>query len=296
MPLLTWLALVSHCSVEPTSPAAVVERLNRIEMLLEEHGQRLNHLSQIQQPLKSPQARAPSVHGLSLPPLLSPDMVAGSPASASNRSHEAINIDDGQGQFHIPYNHSTSANHLLTLPRVQSILGEFPRDYFYTLEESQPLPQPLDLLYNGPILWPRLDPSELARLVDIYFENVHPNYPLFQRATFKVWQHGLMTNGPDENLETAICLCVYALACAASPDTKGKSVEATMDEDAVGMRFFQPALRIILHRSIWGFQPNILICQALVLAASYFAHLGRPLHSWKLAYYASHKLQHLFER
>lgn len=289
------LTLLTIPSVEPTSPGAVIERLNRIETLLEEHGHRLNDLSH-PIPGQIALSRPQSFSSIPQPHLSSPELIAASPASASNRSHDAIDVHLEQTQFLIPYNHSTSANFLLALPKVRSFLGEFPRDYFYSLEENQPLPQPLDLLYNGPILWPALNQVELERLADNYYEYVHPNYPLFGTKTFKIWHRNLLANGPAEDLETAVCFCVYALGCAASPVTKGKSAESSLDEDAVGMRFFQPALRIILHCSIWGFKPNIIVCQALVLAASYFAHLGRPLHSWKMVYYASHKLQYLFDK
>lgn len=62
------------------------------------------------------------------------------------------------------------------------------------------------------------------------------------------------------------------------------------------MSLFQPALRLLLKWTVWGFQPSLPICQALVLAASFFAHLGRPLHSWRMAYFASHNFIFLYEK
>ena len=34
---------------------------------------------------------------------------------------------------------------------------------------------------------------------------------------------------------------------------------------------------------LWLLEPSVALCQSLVLAASYLAHIGKPLHSWKYA-------------
>jgi hypothetical protein len=125
---------------------------------------------------------------------------------------------------------------------------------------------------------------------------VHPNFPLFTREQFRCWHADLYEHGPENTPHTAICLCVYALGCLATPGDDPVDIEVQAKKDQLALQFFQPALRIILRQVVWGFRPTMEICQALILASSYFAHLGRPLHSWKMALYASYKFIYLHDR
>lgn len=46
---------------------------------------------------------------------------------------------------------------------------------------------------------------------------------------------------------------------------------------------FAQAIRLINDQLCLSFTPNIELCQALILAASYLAYVARPLHSWRYA-------------
>ena len=263
-----------------------MERLTRIEALLEEQGQRLSDLA-----LGAESSYAPSRS--SLQPMPSPSLVSASPASATSRTLEGHDIHADQAQFLIPYDHNTAAVSLLSLPIVRSLAGDYPKSYFYDIEETFPLPPPLDLIHQDPIAWPPApDPGTLELLTDVYFAAVHPTYPLFTRQYFKSLYSSVLENGLTETPETAICLCVWALGCIFVSSTT-PSARPPRDFDGLGLVFFKPALRLILSRTVWGFTPDVQICQALLLAASYIAHLGRPLHSWKMVHYASHKFLQL---
>ncbi|KAJ9132548.1 Fungal-specific transcription factor domain-containing protein [Pleurostoma richardsiae] len=273
--------------VEPQSSTqgAVVDRLSRIEALLEEQGQRLNDIAQ----------GVPSPYGPNSLFLASSQGVAASPASTSARSVEGgTEAYLEHAQFLIPYDHSTAAVSLLALPAVRSLIGDFPKSYFYTIEENSSLPPPLDLLHPAPVSWPGMDPGVLDSLTSTYFCVVHPNYPLFTQEYFKSLQASLLENGPSETAETAICFCVWALGSLAAGQPPVPSTQHLADQDDMGLEYFIPAWRIILCRTIWGFTPNLEICQALLLAGSYFAHLGKPLHSWKMIHFACHKFLQLF--
>ena len=193
-------------------------------------------------------------------------------------------------QFLIPKDHATLTSTLLSLPKARRLLGEYPKDFFYQLEEKLPLPGLLDDIHCATYGLPLLDTATLDGLARNYFEWVHPHQPLFTRQSFRLWQDRLLETQATDEISTAICLCVYALG------TVCMSSEETTDEIALGLRYFQPAFRIILHRAVWCFRPNIFVCQALLLAASYFSHLGRPLQSWKMSYHASHAFLHLTEK
>jgi hypothetical protein len=203
-----------------------------------------------------------------------------------------------QTQFLIPYDHSTSANSLLSWAGVRSFVGDYPKDYFFNIEERLPLPPTLDLLYDSPDRgqFPNLDANLVESFTQNYFSVVHPNYPLFSPQRFRELQAHLYEHGPKDKPETAICLSVYALGCLVSPSDTGVNGDVQTRKDQLALQFFGPALRIAIRRTIWGFQPTMEICQALILCASFFAHLGRPLHSWKMSLYASQKFMALDAR
>lgn len=52
-------------------------------------------------------------------------------------------------------------------------------------------------------------------------------------------------------------------------------------------------MRTINDHLCWSFNPSIISCQALILAASYLAHIGKPLHSWRYAQCAFSALQQI---
>lgn len=218
----------------------------------------------------------------------SPQIPAASPLSVSNRSLEAAEVSFESAQFLIPPGHTATSIWLLSLPAIQSVIGDSPRNYFHELEESTPLPRQLDLVNPQPVNWPSFAPELLQKLADAYFRDVSPHLPLFSRRYYDMLQNDFLENGPTEDIETAICLCIWALGRVASRSTEAAVPEHENDPaEDLGIDFFQPASRIILSKSTWGFTPNLRVCQALFLAGTYFSYLGRPLHSWKMIYTAS---------
>ncbi|KAI1142354.1 hypothetical protein F5Y05DRAFT_223341 [Hypoxylon sp. FL0543] len=256
--------------VEDASPTAVIDRLARIESLLEHQSQQINQLSTRSSPISYSASQADYFSPSQLQAEFLPSTSAG------------VGPQIDSPQFLIPKNHATLPSTLLSLPMVRDLLGEYPRDYFFEIEQKLSLPGLLGKLHDSPLVWPSLDISTLDALSDHYFHNVHPHHPLFPPSMFKSWQAQLIQEKDMEEVETSICFCVYALGAACLDN--GGNYES---DEALGLQFFQPALRIMLHKLVWEFRPSISLCQALLLAASYFAHLGRPLHSWKMAQFSS---------
>ncbi|KAI1650721.1 uncharacterized protein F4817DRAFT_240361 [Daldinia loculata] len=264
--------------VEDSSPNAVIDRLARIESLLEHQSQQINQLSTRSSPLSYPPSQADYFTAYQQHSDYLPSTSAG------------IDPQLDSPQFLIPKGHATLTTTLLSLPQVRDLLGDYPREYFFEIEEKFPLPGLLGSLYDSPLVWPSLDLDGLNALAENYFRNVHPHHPLFTPNMFKSWQDQLIQERDMEDIGTSICFCVYALGTISS-DREGNYE----DDEALGLQFFQPALRIMLHKLVWDFRPGIGICQALLLAASYFAHLGRPLHSWRMAQFASRLFLNLVE-
>lgn len=219
----------------------------------------------------------------------SPLVPAASPATSA-RSLEGA--DAGlETQFLIPPAHTATLSWLLTLPTVGSVIGEFPRLYFCDLEQTTALPQPLDPVQPGQVDWPSLDPDRLRGFSDAYFNEVSAHLPLLTRQTYESLQDEVLENGPTQNVETAVCLCVWALGSLVS-----HSSDAAVREDMVdptqdpSLQFFAVALSIIVPKTVWAFTPSLRTCQALVLAGTYFCYLGRPLHSYRMVQYAGQML------
>jgi hypothetical protein len=282
-------------SVEPSTPGTVVDRLSRIEALLEEQSQRLSDIAS--------SSTSPTPQSVLDPFKSSPRSLSATPAELSpilSRSGGESSLQAEPAHFLIPLEHYASANSLLSSPAVASLVGRYPQDYFYDIEEALPLPPQLDAmsLENAPVSWPPLTINAVHTFTQNYFMLAHPNYPVFSQSTFDLMQGNMMEKGPTDSLNTAICYTVYALGCLVSRDREPGDSRAVHREKVtqLALQLFQPALRVILRRAIWGFRPNLEICQALVLTGSFFAHLGRPLHSWKMIYYSSFKYIFLLEK
>jgi hypothetical protein len=261
--------------IEDASPIAVVDRLARIEALLEQQSQQLHYLSTNSSTPTTSSAR----HFDYFPSTPTFPRQAGFLDPASGNLHDQGAVSE----FLIPKGHTTVATTLLSVPEVRDILGEYPRDFFYNIEENQPLPDSLKISQDVRRGWPPLRQETLNILVDSYFRNVHPHHPLFSPFTFSIWQSKLLNKKTIEEPEAAICLVVYALGSLTSARAADSS------DEALGLHFFKPALDMIIHNYTWSFRPDLTICQALLLAGSYFSHLGRPLHCWRMACFASHK-------
>lgn len=259
----------------------VVERLARIECLLEEQSQRLTDIS-----------RSGTGSFLSSSGLMSPEtnMQQGLAAFTRWENEDEPNME--QAQFLIPLVHSTSANALLALPQTRHLVGDYPGTYFAQIEERLPLPPQLDLLRVASLSWYPPNPALMEALTEDYFELVHPNNPFIGRKRFDVWKAQYYAQGPSDTIETAICSSVWALGALVHKCRSFTSMEEQNKRDEMALKLFQPALRFIVSRSVWAFTPTLELCQGLLLAATYFAHHGRVLHNSKMALIASrHFLQ-----
>lgn len=134
---------ISRVRTEESTPAALVDRLGRIEALLEQQSQqiyqlniRLGHSSSFADQLG---------HG-------------SEKLGAIVRSHSVFNPSLEMSPFLIPQNHTALAGALLAIPQLREAIGDYPRDCFMRAEEKLPLPRLLDRLHDGPLVWPALDP------------------------------------------------------------------------------------------------------------------------------------------
>jgi hypothetical protein len=130
--------------VEESGPAAVIDRLSRIEALLEQQSQQIYQLN-----VRSSQSPYPTSQS---------DHVS---EKQSDFMRVPTDFDTSLevSPFLIPKNHTALATTLLACPQVRDVIGEYPRDYFFQVEEKLPLPGLLDQVQDGPLVWPVLDPE-----------------------------------------------------------------------------------------------------------------------------------------
>ncbi|KAK7956735.1 uncharacterized protein PG986_005957 [Apiospora aurea] len=263
--------------IEDASPSAVVDRLSRIEALLEQQSQQLRQLSPQSSPAFSPSQRSGSF-----------PLIHQAASSFLDPPHPSADDLQDAHQFLIPRGVSLTSS-LFLAPGIREQLGRYPWNFFFALEQSHAFSSAIDPVNYSPASWPALPESIANDLANSYFLHVHPHHPLFCPDVFSVWQARATQNVAEYNIETAICLCVYALGTIAVTTPEEEENESTL-----GLQLFKPALQITLHLFTWSFQPSLTICQALLLASTYFGYLGRPLPRGKMAYFAARMfLDHL---
>jgi hypothetical protein len=61
--------------------------------------------------------------------------------------------------FLIPRSHAALVTTLLAFRQVRSVIGDYPRDLFFQVEEKLPLPGLLGQIHDAPLAFPALDPN-----------------------------------------------------------------------------------------------------------------------------------------
>ena len=191
----------------------------------------------------------------------------------------------------IPFGHSTTTGSLLHMPQTSALLGQYPVDLFFRIEQRRTVPSELSL--NDPSTpystGPTLGQPGDHRLVERFFSMVNSQHPVLDEAGF--WSlYGTITDQSHVRTDDyALCLMVLALAEVASqaPDTHAQTWQP-------GIEYFTPGLRILLQHALMSFGTSLALPQGLYLAALYYSYLTRPLLAWKLVHMASTNVQHLW--
>lgn len=258
----------------------MVGRLARIEALLERQGH------QLQQHLSSHSSPAfPSAYGS--------DHISPPAATRMPRYQEPfLQADGGTREIHqflIPSGHTAVASTLLALPGVRDQVGHYPRDSFYAIEETLSFPVAWITSLGTGSTGPFLTRKARTHLLTPTSAMCTPTSSCLASSNSARGSTELAIPGFAGDIQVAVSLRVYALGSIAvqTPDGRGGDKDG-----ALASSFFEPALRIALSNCTWSFTPNLAVCQALLLCSSYFGYLGRPLHCWRLACFASQGLLH----
>jgi hypothetical protein len=252
---------------------AVTERLSNVESLLEEHSKLLHDL----------RSRLDQSTGMSI-------LSANSPGSNLSFPIDAVSLTSDVGvpiehiHFLIPQQHRTSTNWLLSLPKIRDFLGKYPSDYFHEVEVNNPLPPELSYSNRNFANVYNLQPHEAEPLIERYFTCTNFFYPVISQEEL-VHYH---TTTEGDPIVSALVLLVCALGALNYPEPSKAESNA--------LQYFASAMQIINDQLAWSFKHSTRLAQALVLAASFLAHMGRPLHSWRCVQEAFSTLQQSLPR
>jgi Fungal Zn(2)-Cys(6) binuclear cluster domain len=298
------LNLVRHDERDPSE--ADLQRFDRIEELLSEHSAAIKDLHQS----STLSASTSSPTTTSTPRSDFCDTVSNNLAqrpqyqsTLSTSSTWAPNNSDSVPSHHqaddvppltIPLGHQTSTSSLLMLPQMRSLVGDFPEEFVFLIEDSRPLPMPLQSI-GHPLeeLAPDcflIDRTFADDCLEHFLTLVHPFRPFLDRDDLMARYEESMSQGLQYDNNSALFLSIFALgATATDPIDRNRNIYS-------GDKFVQAALRILFSSWAVSFNGNLVLCQALVLCALYFTYLVEPLPAWKLIHMASTNIQQILIR
>lgn len=192
----------------------------------------------------------------------------------------------------IPFGHRCGTDSLLMLPQVQSLIGQYPDDFFFRVESQRLLPstQAFNTLKDHLEL-PEIDQESSLSLRNSFFQSSHLVNPFLDEATYTERYISRLDHNEQTLNERAVVLLVFALGSIG-----GKPVnedEGPGEDNIPGMEFFKPALHILMTSWTTCFSGDITLAQGLILCSLYLCYIAQPLRAWKLIHMASITVQGL---
>ncbi|KAL6882201.1 hypothetical protein HDV57DRAFT_51980 [Trichoderma longibrachiatum] len=296
---------------------AVLRRLESIETLLGEHTEALRLLQQERQP--QPRKDVP----MSLTPQQLPDFFRQSNGSIESdegmdspsrgaasmphstwalatqeggtSSRRGMNGDDDVPPITIPMGHQTSTSSLLSLPQMRPLVGDYPEDFIFRIEDTRSRSLALDFMA---VSGPQAEEKHVDRTIaDDYLSSflalVHAFHPIFDRDQLLASYEDVMREGLGSDVRSGLFLAVLALGATASDPIDD---ERDHENGNTGDACMQRALRILVPAWMISFSGAVQLSQGLILCALYFTYVVQPLTAWRLIHMASTSIQQLLIR
>jgi hypothetical protein len=194
----------------------------------------------------------------------------------------------------IPLGHRCTNNNILVLPQVQSLVGQYPEDFFYRVESQRLLPPTQSFNpIESHLELPQVDQDTALTLINNFFESTHLVNFFLDQETFLA-RYVFESSPAEKNLnERAVLFAVFALGSVAGKAVDSKNV---LDENIPGLEYFKPALHILTTSWTTSFAGEINLSQGLALCALYLCNIAQPLRAWKLIHLASTTVQQILLR
>ncbi|KAL7793851.1 hypothetical protein V8C37DRAFT_409412 [Trichoderma ceciliae] len=299
----------------------MLRRLESVEMLLGEHAEALRALRQEKAQQQNHRDSPAFMVPVPLPDFFrrqaeshEGDESLSSPSREASVPHStwALNTQEGGDSSRrgasgddvppitIPLGHQTSTSSLLTLPQMRPLVGDYPEDFIFRVEDGRTRSSALDFMAASGLQGELQGEEEhVGRAVaDGYLGSflamVHAFHPIFDRddllASYEVVMREGLGSDVGSDVRSGVFLAVFALGATASDPidhgTNGNSGDACM----------QKALRILVPAWTMSFSGNIQLSQGLILCALYFTYVVQPLTAWRLIHMASTSIQQLLIR
>ncbi|KAL7898858.1 hypothetical protein HDV64DRAFT_231973 [Trichoderma sp. TUCIM 5745] len=206
-------------------------------------------------------------------------------------SQQGVNADDVP-PITIPLGHQTSTSSLLRLPQMRPLVGDYPEDFFFRVEDVRSRSTALDFMAVPGL---REEEEHVDRTVaDDYLNSflamVHAFHPIFDRDDLLASYEVVMRRGLGNDIRSGVFLAIFALGATASDPISRKESENTGDV------CMQRALRILMPAWTVSFSGNNQLSQGLILCALYFTYVVQPLTAWRLIHMAATSIQQLLIR
>ncbi|KAF4980651.1 hypothetical protein FZEAL_3400 [Fusarium zealandicum] len=273
----------------------IFSRLESLESYIRDALAARRDRSPISSPYAIPRRLEPTRRGETVP--LTPDEVLGAPSVPSTATQASLSHFANSNVFNttmdIPLSHSSTTGNLLRSAPAKALLGHYPADLFLHIELRRRIPEALQLspVPISQIELPTISSHEADGLVQNFFRLVHRFYPVLDQRAFYDLYHRILEDGLRPDIASALVLVVLALGAvsAETPDPRDPAWHP-------GIRYFTPAIRLLLAESLGSFGGNPILPQALYFAGVYYSYLSRPLLAWRLVHMASTDVQHYWIR
>ncbi|EXJ77302.1 hypothetical protein A1O3_10460 [Capronia epimyces CBS 606.96] len=222
------------------------------------------------------------------PPAVDMALTSGDQEVGQSQSQGTRGEDD---PIIIPVGHQTTTGSLFSLEPIQTLIGEYPNDFFYQIESLRSsIPQ----LESAPDVASTLKAIQANQehsrsLISAFFTSMHPSFPVLDETCFTTFFKKAIHGDADDICDVGLCLVILALGELVP--RLAESRDFSPDEEIPGMEYFSVAHRILVHQWVVGFSPIVSLPAGLVFASLYLSYLTKPLPAWRLAYMASSKLQ-----
>ncbi|ETI20930.1 hypothetical protein G647_07273 [Cladophialophora carrionii CBS 160.54] len=191
----------------------------------------------------------------------------------------------------IPLGHQTSLSSLLTLPQMRSLVGDFPEEFVFLVEEDRPRALSLQDILAAPGEanqdWRNIERSVADDCLERYHSAVHLYRPLFEWEGLKSQYDKTMREGLSDSSWSALFLAIFALGITASDPIDPTRLRWSGDE------LIKQSLRLLFPSWAATFSGDLVLSQALVLCSLYFCYVAEPLMAWRLVHMASTSVQQM---
>ncbi|CAM1509879.1 Fc.00g002140.m01.CDS01 [Cosmosporella sp. VM-42] len=193
----------------------------------------------------------------------------------------------------IPLGHQTSTSNLLVLPQLKCLIGDYPDEFNFRVEDRRPrsaasrsILAPLHQAEDTPFI-----DKEVA---DVYLESYlnleYPFHPFIDRGEIIIAYEEIMNRGLGLDVQSALIFSMLGIgATAADPIDRNAETHS-------GDYLIQQALRILYASWTLSFSGDLVVAQGLVLCALYFSYTVEPLMGWRLIHMASTNIQQILAR